>query len=82
MPAALAAHFDNQVPIGCARPRYQFRRDLQSRPSRRYRTPQLSQAEDFAARNILNPPTEQQMLEIFTRAAFPTEIKMAHSRQR
>jgi predicted phosphodiesterase len=27
------------------------------------------QAEDFAARNILHPPTEQEMLEIFARAA-------------
>jgi putative phosphoesterase len=41
------------------------------------------QAEDFAARNILNPPTEQQMLEIFSRAEFPANPeKGAHSRQR
>jgi putative phosphoesterase len=33
------------------------------------------QAEDFAARNILNPPTEQEMLEIFTRAASPAKAK-------
>jgi putative phosphoesterase len=33
------------------------------------------QAEDFAAHNILNPPTEQEMLEIFTRAAFPANHK-------
>jgi predicted phosphodiesterase len=33
------------------------------------------QAEDFAARNILNPPTEQEMLEIFTRAEFPANPK-------
>jgi predicted phosphodiesterase len=33
------------------------------------------QAEDFAARNILNPPTEQEMLEIFTRAEFSANTK-------
>jgi putative phosphoesterase len=33
------------------------------------------QAEDFAARNILNPPTEQEMLEIFTRAASSANLK-------
>jgi predicted phosphodiesterase len=33
------------------------------------------QAEDFASRNILNPPTEQEMLEIFTRAEFSANTK-------
>jgi predicted phosphodiesterase len=33
------------------------------------------QAQDFAARNILNPPTEQEMLEIFTRAELPANAK-------
>jgi putative phosphoesterase len=33
------------------------------------------QAEDFAARNILNSPTEQEMLEIFTRVEFPANSK-------
>jgi diadenosine tetraphosphatase ApaH/serine/threonine PP2A family protein phosphatase len=33
------------------------------------------QAHDFAARNILNPPTEQEMLEIFNRAASPANAK-------
>jgi len=33
------------------------------------------QAEDFAARNILNPPTEQEMLEVFTRTASPANPK-------
>jgi len=33
------------------------------------------QAHDFAARNILNPPTEQEMLEIFNRAAIPANTK-------
>jgi len=33
------------------------------------------QAHDFAARNILNPPTEQAMLEIFARAASPASAK-------
>ncbi len=33
------------------------------------------QAEDFAARNILNPPTEQEILEIFSRAASPANPK-------
>jgi putative phosphoesterase len=31
------------------------------------------QAQDFVARNILNPPTEQEMLEIFTRATSPSK---------
>jgi predicted phosphodiesterase len=35
----------------------------------RVRATDYPQAEDFAARNILNPPTEQEMLEIFNRAA-------------
>jgi putative phosphoesterase len=33
------------------------------------------QAEDFAARNILNPSTEQEMLEIFTRAEISANAK-------
>jgi putative phosphoesterase len=33
------------------------------------------QAHDFAARHILNPPTEQEMLEIFSRAAIPANTK-------
>jgi putative phosphoesterase len=33
------------------------------------------QAEDFAARNILNPPTEKEMLEIFTRAEISANAK-------
>jgi predicted phosphodiesterase len=33
------------------------------------------QAHDFAAHNILNPPTEQAMLEIFARAASPASAK-------
>jgi putative phosphoesterase len=37
----------------------------------RVRTTAYPQAEDFAARNILTPPTEQEMLEIFTRTASP-----------
>jgi putative phosphoesterase len=37
----------------------------------RVRITDYPQAEDFAARNILNPPTEQEMLEIFTRAESP-----------
>jgi predicted phosphodiesterase len=41
----------------------------------RVRNTNYPQAEDFAARNILNPPTEQEMLEIFTRAEFPANTK-------
>jgi predicted phosphodiesterase len=41
----------------------------------RIRSTDYPQAEDFAARNILNPPTEKEMLEIFTRAAFPANPK-------
>jgi putative phosphoesterase len=41
----------------------------------RVRSTDYPQAEDFAARNILNPPTEKEMLEIFTRAAFPANAK-------
>lgn len=33
------------------------------------------QAEHFAARNILNPPTEQEMLEIFSRVEIPADPK-------
>jgi putative phosphoesterase len=43
--------------------------------ARRIRSTDYPQAEDFAARNILNPPTEQEMLEIFTRAATPANAK-------
>ena len=39
----------------------------------RVRSTAYPQAEDFAARNILNPPTEQEMLEIFTRATSPSK---------
>jgi len=41
----------------------------------RVRSTDYPQAEDFAARNILNPPTEQEMLEIFSRAEFPANPK-------
>jgi len=41
----------------------------------RIRSTNYPQAHDFAARNILNPPTEQEMLEIFSRAAFPANTR-------
>jgi putative phosphoesterase len=41
----------------------------------RVRATDYPQAADFAARNILNPPTEQTMLEIFSRAALPANAK-------
>lgn len=41
----------------------------------RVRITDYPQAEDFASRNILNPPTEQEMLEIFSRVAFSTNAK-------
>ena len=41
----------------------------------RVRSTAYPQAEDFATRNILNPPTEQEMLEIFTRALSPATPK-------
>lgn len=41
----------------------------------RVRSTVYPQAQDFAARNILNPPTEQEMLEIFSRVAFSTNAK-------
>jgi len=41
----------------------------------RIRSSTYPQAHDFAVRNILNPPTEQQMLEVFTRAEFPANPK-------
>jgi putative phosphoesterase len=41
----------------------------------RIRSTAYPQAEDFATRNILNPPTEQEMLELFTRAQFPANAK-------
>lgn len=39
------------------------------------RSTDYPQAEDFAARNILNPPTEQAMVEIFSRATFSANAK-------
>jgi putative phosphoesterase len=41
----------------------------------RVRITDYPQAEDFAARNILTPPTEQEMLAIFTSAEFPANAK-------
>jgi len=41
----------------------------------RIRATAYPQAEDFAARNILNPPTEQEMLEIFTRVEISANAK-------
>jgi putative phosphoesterase len=41
----------------------------------RVRSTAYPQAHDFAARNILNPPTEQEMLEIFARAEIPANAK-------
>jgi putative phosphoesterase len=41
----------------------------------RIRSTAYPQAHDFAARNILNPPTEQEMLEIFIRAAIPANTE-------
>jgi len=58
-------------------PDIQFRHtayDLANAAERVRRT-DYPQAEDFAARNILNPPTEQEMLEIFTGAASPARAK-------
>jgi putative phosphoesterase len=58
-------------------PDIQFRHtpyDLANAAERVRRT-DYPQAEDFAARNILNPPTEQEMLEIFTRAEFSANTK-------
>jgi putative phosphoesterase len=60
-------------------PDIQFRHtvyDLASAAAR-IRSTNYPQAEEFAARNILNPPTEKEMLEIFTRAAFPANPKSA-----
>ena len=42
------------------------------RAAERIRRSSYPQAEDFAAHNVLRPPTEQQMLEIFSRAALKT----------
>lgn len=42
------------------------------RAAERIRRSSYPQAEDFAARNVLRPPTEQQMLELFSRAALKT----------
>jgi putative phosphoesterase len=41
----------------------------------RVRSTEYPQAEDFAARNILNPPTELEMLEVFNRVAFSANDK-------
>jgi putative phosphoesterase len=41
----------------------------------RVRSTNYPQAHDFAARNILKPPTEQEMLEVFSRGAFSTKAK-------
>jgi putative phosphoesterase len=41
----------------------------------RIRNTAYPQAHDSAARNTLNPPTEQEMLEIFARAASPARAK-------
>ena len=41
----------------------------------RVRSTVYPQAQDFAAHNILNPPTEQEMLKIFSRVAFSTNAK-------
>jgi len=54
-------------------PNIQFRHttyDL-ANAAERIRSTAYPQAHDFAARNILNPPTEQEMLEIFTRVEIP-----------
>jgi diadenosine tetraphosphatase ApaH/serine/threonine PP2A family protein phosphatase len=41
----------------------------------RVRATDYPQAEDFVSRSILNPPTEQEMLEIFSRAEIPSNAK-------
>jgi putative phosphoesterase len=41
----------------------------------RVRATDCPQAEDFASRSILNPPTEQEMLEIFSRAEISSNAK-------
>jgi putative phosphoesterase len=41
----------------------------------RVRSTEYPQAEDFAARNILNPPTELEMLEVLNRVAFSANAK-------
>jgi putative phosphoesterase len=40
--------------------------------AKRLRATRYPQAEDYAARNVLQPPSEQQMLEVFARAARKT----------
>ena len=58
-------------------PNIQFRHttyDL-ANAAERIRSTAYPQAHDFAARNILNPPTEQEMLEIFTRVELPANHK-------
>jgi len=39
----------------------------------RVRKTKYPQAEDFAARNILRPPSEEEMLKVFTRAELKAE---------
>jgi putative phosphoesterase len=41
----------------------------------RVRSTEYPHAEDFAAHNILNPPTELEMLEVFSRVAFSANAK-------
>ena len=58
-------------------PDIQFRRttyDL-ANAADRVRATDYPQAEDFAACNILNPPAEQEMLEIFSRVEFSANAK-------
>jgi putative phosphoesterase len=54
-------------------PNIQFRHTIYdlANAAGRIRSTAYPQAHDFAARNILNPPTEQEMLEIFTRVEIP-----------
>jgi hypothetical protein len=44
--------------------------DLQ-RAAARIRQTNYSEAEEFAARNVLSPPSEASMLEAFTHVSFP-----------
>lgn len=58
-------------------PDIQFRHTAYDLPAaaERVRRTDYPQAQDFAARNILKPPTEQEMLEVFSRADFPGNAK-------
>ena len=58
-------------------PDIQFRHTLYdlANAAERVRSTDYPQAQDFAARNILSPPTEQAMLEIFSRVAFSANAK-------